>query len=114
MAYKLPFDDFPQYNGLISNVLPSYQTIGLEVNIFLAGKNVLSPRIGRMRFFLQNRGVKNDPANNYFTTFFMKNESASYLMPMNFNIRPSQLNAGDDSTKTVNLPFSNLKVMVGA
>lgn len=113
-AFKLPFVDLPEYNGMFSNLSASAQTIGLEANIFLAGKNVLSPRIGRMRWFLQNRGVKNDPNDNYFTTVFTKSESVSYVMQMNLNIRPSQLNDGDDPNKIVPIPMSNIKIMVGA
>jgi hypothetical protein len=114
-AFKLPFVDLPEYNGMFSNLSGNSQTIGLEVNIFLAGKNILSPRVGRLRWYLENKGVLNDPENNYFTTFFKKNTgSVSYIMPMSLNVKPSQLALGDDATKEVILPFGNLKIMVGA
>ena len=120
MALKIPFNDFPEYVGLIEGVDPLAQTIGLELNIFLAGKDVSSPRVGRIRWYLQNKklpdGPKNNPEDNYFTTFFMKNgySSGNYTMPMNLKIRPSQLSEGDPLSKDVKLTYSNLKVMVGA
>jgi len=120
MALKLPFRDLPEYNGLIDNVDPLKQTFGLEANIFLTGKNILSPRVGRIRWYMQNKqiypGIVNDPELNYFTTFFMKNgySSGNLSMPLNLKVRPSQLNDGDDTVKIVNLTLSNLKIMVGA
>lgn len=120
MAVKLPFDDFPEYSGLIEGVDPLVQTIGLELNIFLAGKNVPSPRVGRIRWYLQNKklpdGPKNNPEDNYFTTFFMKNgySSGDYTMPLNLKIRPSQVIEDEPTNKTVKLTYSNLKIMVGA
>lgn len=114
-AFKLPIVDLPEYNGMFSNLSASAQNIGLEVNIFLAGKNVLSPRIGRMRWYLENKGLANNPENNYFTTFFRKNTlSTAYIMPMSLKVRPSQLDLGDDAIKDVVLPLGNLKIMVGA
>ena len=120
MALKLPFKDLPEYNGLIEGVNPLIQTFGLEANIFLTGKNVLSPRVGRIRWYLQNKqvipSIKNDPELNYFTMFFMKNgySSGNYTMPLNLKVRPSQLNPSDEGIKVVNLTLSNLKIMVGA
>jgi hypothetical protein len=76
--------------------------------------------VGRIRWYLQNKklpdGPKNNPEDNYFTTFFMKNgySSGNYTMPMNLKIRPSQISEGDPLSKDVKLTYSNLKVMVGA
>ncbi len=118
IAFKLPFNDFPRFEGLIfdpatfppSYMDPTVQMIGLEVNIFLAGVGIKSPRIGRLRWWLPNRGSLNDPTYNYFTMTFEHGLSTSYIMPMNFDIKPSQ--GGGIQTK--NLPLSNLKVTIGA
>lgn len=97
---------------------PSWQTIGLEANIFLTGKNIPSPRIGRLRWYLQNRidrfTPKNDPATNYFTTYFKQDYGQAITMPINFKIRPSQLGEEDSLNQVSNLSLSNLKIMVGA
>lgn len=113
-AFKLPFVDFPEYNGLFGNSSPTVQTIGLEANIFLAGQGVLSPRIGRLRWSLKNEGSFNDPALNYFTTIFEKTLSQSYVMPMELKVKPSQLNEGDPAALSVKIPMSNIKITVGA
>jgi len=115
-AFKLPFVDVPEYNGLIPSFSPTVQSIGLEANIFLAGQNIVSPRIGRLRWSLKNAPdlFDNDPSTNYFTSFFGTNYSFSYAMPMDLKIKPSQLNEGDPVSKLVKIPVSNLKIMVGA
>lgn len=126
MAFKLPVVDLPEYEGIIPELTqansgytnPSWQIIGLEVNIFLTGKNIPSPRIGRVRWYLQNRVnryiLDNDPSKNYFTTYFKQNLGKSITMPINFKIRPSQLGSEDNSVQQSFIPLSNLKVMVGA
>jgi len=117
MAHKFPVTDLPEYIGLMEGLNPAVQTIGLEVNIFLTGTNIPSPRIGRARWFLQNNPKefmpKNAPEFNYFTTYFKK-DSSSIGIPMNFKIRPSQLGEEDPLTQIATLFLSNLKVMVGA
>ena len=118
LAFKLPFNDLPEYEGLIADPAtdpavamdPTVQMIGLEINIFLAGSGIPSPRIGRLRWWLPNRGNLNDPTYNYFTTCFEHGLTTSYIMPMSFRIRPSQ----GGGTQSRNLPLSNLKVTVGA
>ena len=118
LAFKMPFNDLPEYEGLIPdpatdppvNMDPAVQMIGLEVNIFLTGSGVPSPRIGRLRWWLPNRGSLNDPTYNYFTTVFEHGLSTSYIMPMTFRVLPSQ----GGGTQSRGLPLSNLKVMVGA
>ncbi|CAB4165372.1 hypothetical protein UFOVP822_41 [uncultured Caudovirales phage] len=113
-AFKLPFVDLPEYNGLLPTFSPGVQSISLEANIFLAGEGVLSPRIGRLRWSLKNEGSFNDPALNYFTTYFEKAFSQSYIMPMDLKVRPSQLTEGDPISRDVKIPMSNIKIMVGA
>lgn len=113
-AFKTPFTDLPEYDGLIPTFLPGVQTIGLEANIFLAGQGVLSPRIGRLRWHLKNEGSFNDPSLNYFTTYFEKTLSQSYAMPMELKVRPSQLTEGDPIALNVKIPMANIKIMVGA
>jgi len=125
-AFKLPVVDLPEFQGVFFEQTqatsgytnPSWQTIGLEANIFLTGKNIPSPRIGRLRWYLQNRVdrflPKNDPATNYFTTYFKQDYGDAVTMPINFKIRPSQLGEEEPSTKVSNICLSNLKIMVGA
>lgn len=113
-AFKLPFDDLPEYTGLIPTFSPSVQTIGLEANIFLAGDGLPSPRIGRLRWHVKNEGSFNDPSLNYFTSIFEKNISISYTMPMDLKVKPSQLSEGDPLSKAVKIPMSNIKITVGA
>lgn len=114
-AYKMPFNDLPEYEGLIPLANPTAQVIGLEINIFLAGSaGIPSPKIGRLRWYLQNDGELADPTYNYFTTLFEQGLPYSYIMPMNFRVRPSQVLLDAPAMLTRNLPLSNLKVMVGA
>ena len=123
MHFALPFDDEQRgYEGLIPDPLseadppdrmnPTFQLIGLEIDIYLAGTTtaVKSPRIGRLRFWCPNRSAIADPTLNYFNFLFSYARSTSYVMPMLFNILPAQATA----PQTRYLPISNLKVNIGA
>jgi hypothetical protein len=132
MAFKLPIVDLPEYQGVLkdfteatNNLAPPYmdpawQYMGVEVNIFLAGDGIPSPRIGRQRFMLPNRqgpstqGFGNDPAGNYFTLFFKPFVLNSIDMTMDFAIKPSQVIDDDPSVLPSKLPFSNMNIMIGA
>jgi hypothetical protein len=123
MHFALPFNDPARgYEGLIpdptseadppADMNPTFQLIGLEIDIYLAGTTaaVKSPRIGRLRFWCPNRGESNDPTLNYFNYLFSYARSTSYKLPMLFNILPSQSTA----PQTRYLPLSNLKINVSA
>lgn len=129
MAFKYPVLGLPEYDGLLKDFMeaennfappymnPTWQYFGLELNIFLAGDGVPSPRIGRQRFMMPNRdglfSRQNNPAANYFSLHFKPFQYDSIDMPMNFSVKPSQVLEGDPILP-IKLPFSNLTVMVGA
>ena len=99
-----PTTDPPQFFD------PTLQYYGAQVNIYLTGNGIKSPKIGSMRFYAPNRGEFYDPAYNYFNVLFERGLSTSYIIPFDFKILPSQ----GGGTQIRHLPLSNLKLNIGA
>lgn len=122
MHFNLPFNDLPTFEGLIPDPAelaadcdPTLQYFGIEVDIFLTSTSaptVKSPRIGRLRWWRNNRPTVSlptfNPEWNYFNILFEMGIT-SYVVPSYFKVLPSQ----GGGTAFRKLVLSNLQVNIG-